>query len=270
MKTYLKKRFVREKIVPIKTPILLGNALERRKALIVGGSGGIGNAIARSFSDNGCKVVIAGTNEFKLRQGCLDSDSIQYHVIDVTDVENIFDSIQDAEKHFDNNPFDIIVNAAGKRGPGDFWQVTPKDWDEVMDINLKSVFFICQAAAKYMKERKITGHILNIGSASALKPGKTPYEISKCGIKSLTLGLAKELVGFGIVVNCLSPGPTATSMLHYEPNDGIEWEGNPAGRMATPEEIAAWSVLLVSNLGDYVVGNSVYVTGGSGTICIDK
>lgn len=86
----------------------------------------------------------------------------------------------------------------------------------------------------------------------------------------MTLGVARELVKYGIVVNCLAPGPTATPMLNFQDGQQINWEGNPSGRVAMPEEIANWAVFLVSDLGNLVVGDSLYVTGGSGTICIDK
>lgn len=123
-----------------------------------------------------------------------------------------------------------------------------------------------------MIKNKIRGHILNVSSASALRPAWTPYQISKWGIRGFTLGLADTLLPFGIVVNAIGPGPTATHML-----DGIvSEEGNlnsitcPAGRIATTEEIANLAVFMVSGMGDMIVGDTYYITGGSGIISLHK
>lgn len=259
-----------EKKVAINIPVLNGNLLEGHKAFIVGGTGGIGYAIAERFIANGCKTVITGTNEEKLKSACASYETeMQYMVMNLNKVDSFQKIISDAEA-IQEGKFDIFVNAAGLHGPSSLWDISEENWDNVMNVNLKGMYFMCQAAGKYMKEQGIRGHILNISSASALKPGKTPYEISKAGVSSMTLGLADEMIKYGIVVNCLAPGPTATKMLNYQEVGTVSWPANPTGRMATPEEIANWAVLMVSDLGNYIVGDSFYVSGGSGTICIDK
>ncbi len=264
----LKKLFVYEKKIPVVVPVYKGDLLNGHSAFISGGSGGIGYQIAKQFIDNNCNVVISGTNEEKLKKISNDlGDKCSYLVLDITNIMEMHKSIT---KLLENTRIDICVNAAGVHGPANFWEITESDYDSVMSINVKGMFFLSQLFASYMKENKIKGHILNISSASALKPGKTPYEISKNAVKALTLGMADECIKYGIVVNCLAPGPTATPMLKLNKDSGLNWNGNPSGRVATPEEIANWAVFLVSSLGDYVVGDSVYVTGGSGTICIDK
>lgn len=265
----IKNSLVVKKKEAVRIPIYHGSLLEGHTALIVGGTGGIGQSIAERFISNGCKVIITGTNEEKLKMVCAYSDNkMHYVVVNLNQVDSFPDTINDVEQKV--GKIDIFVNAAGLHGPSSMWDVTENDWDSVMDVNVKGMYFMCQAAGKYMKEKGIEGHILNVSSASALKPGKTPYEISKNAVRSMTLGLADEMIKYGIVVNCIAPGPTATKMLNYQEGGSLSWPGNPTGRMAAPEEIANWAVLMVSDLGNYVIGDSFYITGGSGTICIDK
>lgn len=111
-----------------------------------------------------------------------------------------------------------------------------------------------------------------MSSASALKPGWTPYEISKRAVNGLTLGFADKLIRYGIVVNGIAPGPTATPMLGkvVDGDLDLEWNANPSGRMSTVEEIANLALFMVSDLGNGIVGDTFFLTGGSGTICIDK
>ena len=266
----IRRHLTIEKKVPVTVPVQTGRLLEGHCAFIAGGSGGIGSQIAKQFVENGCTVVISGTNESKLKSICQEcGEQCTYLVVDLSNIASMKEAIarflQTAE-----NRIDILVNAAGVHGPADFWTVTESDYDEVMNINLKAAFFLSQQFAAYMRDNQIKGHILNISSASALKPGKTPYEISKNAMRAFTLGLADVCIPYGIVVNCLAPGPTATKMLNKDENSSLNWSGNPSGRIATPQEIANWAVMLASSFGDYIVGDSLYVTGGSGTICIDK
>lgn len=267
----IKSKFIVKKLVPVATTVCEGTMLQNKVAFISGGSGGIGYAIAERFVANGCKVIISGTNEDRLRNACLKLGSVcDYIVLNIAQPESIERLINDyCEKHQEVK-FDILVNCAGVHGPAQFLKTTVEDWDSVMNVNLRGMYFLSQWFAQYFIQENIKGHILNVGSASALKPGRTPYEISKAGVETLTRGMAFELIPYNIIVNCISPGPTATKMLNMDGNTSLNWSGNPSGRVATPEEIANWAVFLASGIGDYVVGTSVYVTGGSGTICIDK
>lgn len=120
-----------------------------------------------------------------------------------------------------------------------------------------------------MKENNIKGNILNIASSSSLRPAASAYTLTKWGTRGLTLGLAKTLAPYGITVNGIAPGPTATPMLHREQGDNLAFHGNPLGRFALPEEIANMAVFLVSPMGRSVVGDIVYMTGGSGLVTFD-
>ncbi len=141
---------------------------------------------------------------------------------------------------------------------GVFWSKT----------NLNGTFFLSKTVAKYMIQNGIKGNILNIASSSSLRPAASAYTFSKWGIRGFTLGLAKTLAPYGITVNGLAPGPTATPMLHRDGHD-ITFEKNPMGRFAMPEEIANMAAVLVSDIGRMVVGDIVYMTGGAGVITYD-
>lgn len=159
----------------------------------------------------------------------------------------------------------ILVNNAGTQG-SQFGSTKEEDYDNVMDTNLKGVFFLSQLVARYMVDNHIEGNILNIASASSLRPAASVYTLTKVGIKEFTLGMAKSLIPHGIVVNGLVPGPTATPMLVKEEKPNLALGHNPLGRFAMPEEIANMAVILTSNMSRTVVGSIVYMTGGGGTI----
>ena len=163
---------------------------------------------------------------------------------------------------------DILVNNAGVLGAS-FPNAQEEEYDAVLDTNLKGVFFLSQLIGKYMKENNIHGNILNIASSSSLRPAASAYTISKWGLRGLTLGLAKSLAPYGIVVNGVAPGPTATPMLIKGDRANITHEKIPAGRYAMPEEIANMALFLVSDMGRMVLGDIVYMTGGAGLLTYD-
>lgn len=248
--------------------------LKGRKALVTGGTSGIGYAIANAFLRSGASVTITGRTEHRLddsikklaEENPSAKDRISFVVMDNKEVSSF-------KTLFDSHPIlketGILVNNAGVLG-GDISQVTEEDYDSILDTNLKGTFFLSQLVAWNMKERGIKGNILNIASSSSLRPATSAYTISKWGIRGLTLGLAKVLAPYGITVNGLAPGPTATPMLMggVKIRD-ISLENNPTGRYAMPEEIANMAVVLASGMGRMVVGDIVYMTGGAGLITLD-
>ena len=135
-----------------------------------------------------------------------------------------------------------------------------------MDINLKGVFFFSREIASLMKNAGVHGHILNVSSSSSLRPAWTPYQISKWGINGFTKGLADLLIADNIVVNAIAPGPTATGIFGLKEGDSISNPTNPAGRFALPSEVAALAVFMASPLGDMIVGDTFFISGGSGVI----
>ncbi len=179
------------------------------------------------------------------------------------------EKVKTAAAMFPENRIDILVNSAGVVSHSDFLDMSEQEYDSIMDINAKGTFFMSQAAAKYMIENRIKGHILNVTSSSALRPAWTPYQMSKWAVRGLTLGTADKLLPYGIVVNAIAPGPTATPMLGKNGEDDNIYQPNtPAKRYAMPSEIAALATFMVSDMGEMIVGDTFYMTGGSGTITL--
>lgn len=191
-----------------------------------------------------------------------------YIVINVTDVDSMPEKVRLAADKSSAGKIDILVNSAGVVSHSDFLHMTEKEYNSIMDINAKGTYFMSQAVGKFMIEKKIKGHILNVTSSSALRPAWTPYQMSKWAVRGFTLGAADVLLPYGIVVNALAPGPVATPMLGKFGGDSIYNETSPSGRYAMPEEIAQLAVFMVSDMGNLIVGDTFYITGGSGTITL--
>lgn len=259
----------KKEIKPIIAHVDKEHILQGKVALITGGSSGIGFAIAQAFLNSGCKVIIAGSNLERLEAAAKKLGEVQIIPIDITDVEVIPDKIKNAAALFRENRIDILVNSAGMHHTLSFENMTESEYDKIMDTNVKGTFFMSQAVGNYMKKYGIKGHILNLSSSSALRPAWGPYQMSKWAIKGFTLGLAEKLQPYGIVVNAIAPGQTATPMLGKYNKDNIYNEYALSGRYIMPEEIANLAVFMVSDMGNMIVGDTFYMTGGSGTITFE-
>lgn len=259
-----------KEILPILTPTGVDQLLLGKVALITGGSSGIGFAIAQAFQNCGCKVIIAGSNETKLSTA-LDKlkGSAKGIVIDIKDIASIPSKLKEAAGLFEENKIDILVNSAGVHHTLSFETMNEEEYDKIMDTNVKGTFFISQAMGLFMIEQGIKGHILNISSSSALRPAWGPYQMSKWAIRGLTLGLAEKLQPYGIVVNAIAPGQTATPMLNKTDLGNIYNGYALSGRYIMPEEIANLAVFMVSDMGNMIIGDTFYMTGGSGTISLE-
>lgn len=258
--------FQTKNYVPIET-ISAQGLLQNKTALITGGSGGIGFAIAKAFAKNGCNVIIAGTNIKKLESCAKDIKNSKYCIINLSEISEIENGVQNAINCFGH--IDILVNSAGIHSNkifNNFLEVNESDYDTIMNVNLKGTYFVTQLIAKHMISNKIRGHILNISSSTALEPAWSPYRLSKWGIKGLTLGFAQQLQEFGITVNGIAPGSTATNLLNYREGDSLWTKDNKNQRYILPNEIAHYAVLMASSLGDMIVGETLYISGGRGTI----
>ncbi|MFI3322903.1 MAG: SDR family oxidoreductase [Rikenellaceae bacterium] len=252
--------------------------LKGRTAFITGGTSGIGFHIAKAFLNSGASVIITGRSMDRIQKAInnLTSDNKYENRIFGLEMDNskveLFESkINDTLSKIKNkgiNQIDILVNNAGVLGAG-MPNTTTEAYDYVLDTNLKGVFFLSQLFGKYFKDNNIEANILNIASSSSLRPANSAYTISKWGVRGLTLGLAKSLLPYGITVNGLAPGPTATPMLLKDGNSDISIPSSPFGRYALPEEIANMAVILVSSLGKTIIGDIIYMTGGAGVITFD-
>lgn len=248
--------------------------LKGRVAIVTGGTSGIGYSIAEAFLNSGARVVITGRSEERLQSAVcqlkeathVSEDKIYGVVLDNSKPETFMDKFIEIRKLLGGNTcIDILVNNAGVLG-GHIINTTEEQFDTVLDTNLKGVFFLSRLLAKHMKNNGIKGNILNIASSSSLRPAVSAYTLSKWGLRGLTLGLAKALIPFGIVVNGVAPGPTATPMLIKDNSGNIDLPSSPAGRYALPEEIANMAVVLVSDMGRMVIGDIVYMTGGTAVV----
>lgn len=273
MKTTLKRLIasVRKKkeILPIERVVDYHHAFDGRVALIAGGSGGIGMAIARSLLDGGGKVVLGGTSAEKLDRCVseLGGDRVCSIVMDVSDAESIEEVIADSALCFGS--IDIFVCCSGVHTVGaDFWTISPTEFDRVMSVNLRGAFFACRAVGRYMVDNGRHGHILLVNSSRGFEPAWSPYGISKWGLRGLTQGLAQVLLPHGIVVNGVAPGSTATSLIGVRNGDSIASFENGLGRLAMPSEIGEWVKMLVGPTGDLLVGETVLLSGGRGGIDI--
>ncbi len=263
------KRIVRrlifwKEIIPVKIPVYdPGELLKGKVAIVTGGGSGIGLAISKKLVECGCKVYILGRNKNKLESAANDL-GVQYRILDVCQTGNIQSVVNDI---FGENAVDILVNSAGALSANRLGDTDLETWEKIFNTNARGTFFMTQAVTNKMKELKIRGHILNISSSSALRPCYNVYTISKHIIKDMTVGFAKELIPYGIVVNAIAPGPTATSMLNADEDD-IYNESVPAGRYGTTDEIANMALSLISDMGNMIIGSTLYMTGGCGiTTC---
>ena len=242
--------------------------LQGKTALVVGGSGGIGKAVAKAFLKNGASVVIAGARREKIDKVVLElGEKCAGVVVDLAEPETFSKVVDEAVTCF--GPIDILVNSAGVHtedfSMGGFLDFSVEEYNRILDINLRGVYFMVQTVAKRMINDKVTnGHILIISSSAGNEPAWSPYRVSKWGLKGITEGMASALVRHGIVVKAIAPGSTATPLLGVKEGDSISAEDNRLGRLAMPEEIAEFAVMLASPMGDMVVGDTLYVSGGRG------
>lgn len=270
------KKMQKEVIKPQLIPKLYGELLKDKIILVSGGTSGIGFSIAEACLNNGAKVIITGRNQARIDKAIEKikeqikntKDSIKGIELDVTDVASVSGKIKNAERLFPETRIDVLINSVGVLKGDSLGKTDEKDFDDVLQTNLKGTYFLSQAFANYLVDKSIKGNILNVSSVSGIRPANSPYMISKWGINGLTKGLAKKYIKNGIVVNGIAPGPTATDML-LDNKDNIKHEYSPSGRYITPEEIANMSVILVSDLGRMIVGDTIYITGGCGNITID-
>lgn len=259
-------------VIPIYQTVKDSGELEGKAALIVGGTGGIGLAIAKSLLSSGCNVVVTGTREESINNALeqlkrVKNGSAKAIRLNVNATDDFETKIQESVRSFGR--IDIFINSAGVHTEHvDFWKMTPDEYNRVMDINLKGTYFLCQQIAKYMKANKIHGHILLVSSSRGLEPAWSPYGISKWSVNGLVKGLAELLTSDGIVVNGIAPGSTATPLIGVSSEDTIYSEENKMGRFILPEEVAEVAKLLVSPAGDMIIGEVVPVSGGRGTFDI--
>ena len=281
LKSYLKRGFKyiiygtpQRSVYPQIVCLPPNELLKGRTALITGGTSGIGLAIAKSFVKAGATVIITGRSKERLEKACelIRGDAACSCTVYGVEMDNkkLADSkhaFQSMKNLVGDKKIDILVNNAGLRG-GHISDATEEEYDDIMDTNAKGAFFMTQMIAKYMVSNGIQGNILNITSASSVRPAVSAYHMSKWAMKGLTEGMARSLAPYGICVNAIAPGPTATPMLNKNGgSDGdISHPRSLLGRYATPEEIGNMAVILVSNMSRTIIGDTIFMSGGGGIV----
>ncbi len=260
--------FKAKSIIPVVQTVDSSEEFKEKVAIITGGSGGIGMAIAKKLSSCGCKIIICGTNKDKLARCCdeiaNDCKSIVLNLNDCSSFENV---VNQAFAYFGR--IDILISSAGIHSPsrfGSFIDTTVNEFDKIMNVNVKGTYFFSQAVAKKMIDTKTKGHICLVTSQSAIEPAWSSYRLSKWAEKGLIQGMAQELLPYEIIVNGIAPGPTATTMQGFKQGDSLYTDTNPSMRYVMPEEVAESVKLLVSEKGNMIVGDTLYISGGRGII----
>ena len=239
-------------------------------ALVTGSTRGIGKGIVLKLVENGAKLVV---NYRSNEDAAAEMDNVlrdlgaDYIIVkaDVSEYESAGKLVEEALDNFGR--IDILVNNAGIYKAVRFEELSWKDWDEIIRVNLYGVFNVTRWVVPHMISRR-RGVIINISSiASSIRsskcipsPGRVAYVASKSGVNGFTLALARELAPYNIRVNAIAPGLIDTEMARNVPNLNARVREIPIGRMGRPEEIGEAVIFLIRN--DYVTGEILVVSGG--------
>lgn len=243
--------------------------LDQQVALVTGGTAGIGKSIALKLASEGARIAIFGRNgerglavaeEINKEYG---SDRARFYEVDVSLKENVAEAINAVIRDFQQ--VDILVNNAGVTRDQLIMRMSEEEWDEVMDVNVKSCYNLTNALVRAMLKAR-RGKIINISSVVGLtgNAGQTNYAASKAAIIGFTKALAKELATRGICVNCIAPGFIKTQMtdiLSDQQQDAILSQ-IPMKRLGTTEDIANAALFLSCPESDYITGQVLTVDGG--------
>ena len=254
-----------KEVVPIVRQIEANKMFEGKTALISGATGGIGLAICEELLDKGCKIIAGGTNKTKLAalEDRYSQDVLRTVVFDYNDPNSFRSVINEALQIFSG--LDILICSAGVHTENvNLWDITSEEYSRVLDINLKGTYFSCLEFAKYMRDNRRKGHILIISSSRGSEPAWSPYGVSKWGLKGITEGFAKVLLPYGVTVNAIAPGSTATELIGYKEGDSIFSFENSASRLIMPEEVASLAAYLVSESANMITGETIHISAGRG------
>lgn len=245
--------------------------LDGKRAIVTGGSSGIGRAIALALADSGAQVCINYRTKAEVADAMVaaitekggKAIAIGAEISDPSSVDTMFAQV---EKEWGG--IDILVNCAGIDGEHQLsWQADLSEWKRVIDVNLTGVFICCQQALRRMTAQK-SGVILNISSVHEVIAwsGYSAYTASKAGLSMLTKTLSQEAASYGVRVMAIAPGAIKTPInkdVWSQPdslNDLLE--KIPLNRVGDPQEIANMAVVLVSDTASYMTGNTVFIDGG--------
>ncbi|HZY10650.1 MAG TPA: SDR family oxidoreductase [Bacteroidota bacterium] len=245
--------------------------LSKQKAIVTGGSRGIGAATANLLAEAGADVAIVFREDYSSAHKVIRKiTEFRRNGIEVRgrveSYENCMKIVNKIIKKF--NRVDILVNCAGVWEFGEIDRMSVNQWNRTISINLTGTFNMCRVVIPFMKKQKY-GRIINISSTAGQRGEQfhSHYAASKGGINAFTKSLSVELVKYGILVNCIAPGWVQTDMIKREISDPRKrseiLKGIPRGKIASPEDIAGPIVFLASKLSNHIVGEIINVNGGS-------
>ena len=241
--------------------------LEGRAALVTGAARGLGEGIARAILEAGGRVTLTDINpEVAATALALDpsGERCRAEMLDVRD-ERRFQQVFAAAVAA-HGAVDLMVNNAGRTVSRSVWDIDAADWDDVMAVNLRGVFFGCRIAGLHMRERK-SGRIVNIASMAGQRGGVVAgahYSASKAGIIVLTKVFAQELAGVGVTVNTVAPAAIKGPITDEMPADKVAAMARtiPVGRLGFDSEVGAAVVYLAGDAAGFVTGTTIDVNGG--------
>jgi 3-oxoacyl-[acyl-carrier protein] reductase len=245
--------------------------LDDRVALITGGAGGIGLAVARRFAAAGARIAIADQKSDAVKQAADELTKLGHRAIGLTgDVSKAADAkalVETTVKELGH--LDILVNNAGIMGRvAPLWELEEEDWRKVMSVDLTSVFLVSRAVISHMRSRR-SGCIVSVASIAGKEgtPRLIPYSVAKAGIIAFTKALGKEVLTDGIRVNCVAPGVIDTPILEQLPAEATQLmlSKSPLGRFGTADEVAAVIHFLASDAASFITSQCFDVSGGRAT-----
>ena len=251
--------------------------MQGKVCLITGASSGIGRAAALLFADNGAEVIAVGRNETELKslrdESQAGSGTLKVRIADVLEMTQVEKLINDTVETY--GQIDVLVNAAGIIMNGSIENTTLDDWDKMMNINLRAVFFMMQKCVPHLE--KTEGNIVNVSSVAGLRsfPNVLAYCVSKAAIDQLTRCSALELAPKKIRVNAVNPGVVVTSLHKRGGMSGEDYQNflenskktHPIGRVGEPHEVAELIYYLASEKAAWITGATYEIDGGRAQTC---
>lgn len=241
-------------------------SLKDKVAIVTGSNTGLGQGICKAFVEAGAKVAGVSRRPSTETEKLLGKENFFNVLADLSSCDVIPEVIQKTLERFGR--IDILVNNAGIIKRQDSIEFSEENWDSVINVNLKTVFFLTQAAARQFIKQNSGGKVINIASMLSYQGGiRVPsYTASKSAIRGVTMTLANEWAKYGINVNGIAPGYMATNntqqLRQDEERSADILARIPAGRWGTPEDLEGAAVFLASSASDYVNGFTLAVDGG--------